>query len=83
MCGWSGAISVANPNGNIVDNCKHMVKYGKISYTSGLAHRIFDFIDYAVRIALKPYVPGVKPVHLEYSIFADVKPHKSMVLIEI
>ena len=41
-------------------------------YTSGLAHRISDFIDYAVRIALKSYLPGVKPLHLEYSIFAHV-----------
>ena len=41
-------------------------------YTCRLAHRIFNFIGYAVRISLKPYVPGQKPVHLEYSIFAHI-----------
>ena len=29
-------------------------------YTCGLALRIFNFIDYAVRMSLKPYVPGAK-----------------------
>jgi hypothetical protein len=31
-----------------------------INYTCGLALRIFNFIDYAVRMSLKPYVPGGK-----------------------
>jgi hypothetical protein len=31
-----------------------------INYTCGLALRIFNFIDYAVRMSLKPYVPGAK-----------------------
>ena len=29
-------------------------------YTCGLALRIFNFIDYAVRMSLKPYFPGGK-----------------------
>ena len=45
-------------------------------YTSKLAHRIFNFIDYAVRISLKPYVPGAKTSALRIFHFLHIYSNK-------